>query len=365
MSVNQGRVMDVHEIVNKLQKQATGQRNGEGPSGNIDIEQNGIYDVTDYAQATVQVPNTYAAGDEGKVVSNGALVSQTAHADVTPTTADQTIDTTLNNSIKVKGDADLIAGNIKKDVEIFGVTGSYEGGGGGITVNDIAEKSISGAITLSTATSIKERAFSDYTGITSIESESVTTIGGNYAMAGMTALQSVSLPNMANNIQSYTFSGCINLETVNLHKAIYTGGNAFQNCKKLVKLALPALIGGTNASFADGATLLEKCDLGNCTKVQSVAFRNTALNILVLRRTSLVTLDSTNAFTGTPFESGGAGGHIYIPKSLYDQLGTGTNDYKASTNRSTVDGYGTKTWHAIEGTSYETHYADDTVIPTP
>lgn len=131
MSVNQGRVMDVHEIVNKLQKQATGQRNGEGPAGNIDIEQNGVYDVTDYAQATVQVPNTYAAGDEGKVVSNGALVSQTAHADITPTTADQTIDTTLNNSIKVKGDADLIAGNIKKDVEIFGVTGSYEGSGGG------------------------------------------------------------------------------------------------------------------------------------------------------------------------------------------------------------------------------------------
>ena len=99
MSVNQGRVMDVHEIVNKLQNQATGRRNGDGPSpaGNIDIEQNGVYDVTDYAQATVQVPNTYAAGDEGKVVSGGALVSQTGRT----LTENGTYDTTENNSVIV------------------------------------------------------------------------------------------------------------------------------------------------------------------------------------------------------------------------------------------------------------------------
>ena len=101
---------------------------------NISISANGTTteNVVGYASAsiTANVPNSYTQSDEGKVVSNGALVAQTAHADVTPTTSDQTIDTTTNNSIKVKGDADLVAGNIKKDVEIFGVTGSYEGGGG-------------------------------------------------------------------------------------------------------------------------------------------------------------------------------------------------------------------------------------------
>ena len=100
------------------------------------ISANGTYNASSdnadgYSQVTVAVPNTYTAGDEGKVVSSGALVSQTAHADVMPTTSDQTIDTTTNNSIKVKGDADLVASNIKKDVEIFGITGSYEGSGGG------------------------------------------------------------------------------------------------------------------------------------------------------------------------------------------------------------------------------------------
>ena len=110
---------------------------GTTPTGtkNITITSNTTTteDVTNYATASIitSVPNTYSAGDEGKVVSNGALVAQTAHADVTPTTSDQTIDTTTNNSIKVKGDANLVAGNIKKDVVIFNTTGSYEGGGGG------------------------------------------------------------------------------------------------------------------------------------------------------------------------------------------------------------------------------------------
>ena len=113
-------------------------------SGAKSITANGnSQDVVGYASVNVNVPNTYAAGDEGKVVSSGALVAQTAHADVTPTTSDQTIDTTTNNSIKVKGDANLVAGNIKKDVEIFGTTGSYEGGGSTQAVTNIAGANVS------------------------------------------------------------------------------------------------------------------------------------------------------------------------------------------------------------------------------
>lgn len=310
---------------------------GITPTGTKQITANGQgIDVYSYQYADVAVPNSYSASDEGKVVSNGALVAQSSDT----VTANDTYDTTLINSLTV---------NVS---------------GGGVSIDDVAMKSISGAITISTATSITERAFDGYKLITSIYSESVTGIDWNYAMSGMTALQSVDLPNLAGDLRAYTFSGDTNLESVHIPKVTKTNGYDFQNCKKLVKLALPALSAGTNASFADGATLLEKCDLGDCTKIQSVAFRNTSLNVLVLRRTTGVGLDNTNAFNGTPFANGGAGGHIYIPKSLYDALGTGTNDYKTFTNWSTVDGYGTITWHAIEGSYYETHYADDTAIPT-
>lgn len=76
---------------------------GITPTGTkqISILQNGTTteDVTSYASAeiTVNVPNSYAAGDEGKVVSNGALVAQTSDA----VTVNGTVDTTLINSLTV------------------------------------------------------------------------------------------------------------------------------------------------------------------------------------------------------------------------------------------------------------------------
>lgn len=54
-------------------------------------------------------------------------------ATITPGTSDQTIasGTYLTGAQTVKGDANLVAGNIKSGVSIFGVAGSFEGAGGG------------------------------------------------------------------------------------------------------------------------------------------------------------------------------------------------------------------------------------------
>ena len=67
----------------------------------LNVSQNGTTNAPSgkaYNKVVANVPNTYAASDEGKVVSNGSLVSQTAHAEVTQ---NGTIDTTLNNSVTV------------------------------------------------------------------------------------------------------------------------------------------------------------------------------------------------------------------------------------------------------------------------
>ena len=52
-----------------------------------------------YSSVNVNVPNSYVAGDEGKVVSGGALVAQTARASTI--TENGQYDTTNNNSVTV------------------------------------------------------------------------------------------------------------------------------------------------------------------------------------------------------------------------------------------------------------------------
>jgi hypothetical protein len=67
---------------------------------------------------------------------NGSKITGTIPSKVattyTPSTSDQTIasGTYLTGTQTIKGDANLVAGNIKSGVSIFGVAGSYEGSGG-------------------------------------------------------------------------------------------------------------------------------------------------------------------------------------------------------------------------------------------
>lgn len=67
-------------------------------SGSKNITANGNgQDVVGYAEVDVNVPNSYSASDEGKVVSNGALTAQTSAT----YTDNGTYDTTLKNSVTV------------------------------------------------------------------------------------------------------------------------------------------------------------------------------------------------------------------------------------------------------------------------
>lgn len=63
----------------------------------ITVTENDTYDTTTNNEVVVNVPNSYSVSDEGKVVSGGALVAQTSR------TIDEngTYDTTLNNQIVV------------------------------------------------------------------------------------------------------------------------------------------------------------------------------------------------------------------------------------------------------------------------
>jgi hypothetical protein len=90
-------------------------------------------------------------------------------------------------------------------------------------------------------------------------------------------------------------------------------------------------------------------DLPSVTRIRANAFHScSALKTIVLRSSTVVTLENVNAFNvSTPFASGGSGGTIYVPSSLI-------SSYQTGTNWSTLYGYGATTFAAIEGSEYDT-----------
>lgn len=75
--------------------------------------------------------STGTAGTISVSGSNTKQLSTQSAQTITPTTTDQTIASGkyLTGTQTIKGDANLLAENIKKDVVIFGITGTYEGEG--------------------------------------------------------------------------------------------------------------------------------------------------------------------------------------------------------------------------------------------
>ena len=99
--------------------------------------------------------------------------------------------------------------------------------------------------------------------------------------------------------------------------------------------------------MVSGCTALKKVDMHSGNLAGYTCFSGaTALTTLILRHESVPTMHGVNVFNNTPFAQGGAGGTIYVPEALIDS-------YKEATNWSTLDGYGTITWKAIEGSEYD------------
>lgn len=93
---------------------------GITPTGSIVINGNGTHDVTQYASAVVQVTPALQAKSVNPSTSQQVVTPDTGKDGLSQVTVGA-----VTNSI----DANIVAENIKKDVEILGVVGSYEGSG--------------------------------------------------------------------------------------------------------------------------------------------------------------------------------------------------------------------------------------------
>ena len=217
------------------------------------------------------------------------------------------------------------------------------GGGGGYTLADIAAGiAPNGSIEIG-VTTVAPRAINKKP-ITTARSNMVTMID-DYGLAYNDNLTSVFMPKATVGQYALSYNPYMTV-------AVASGGGSYK------------------AGCIGYCTRLQTVDMTGLSSsglfISGMCFANDpALTTLILRHSAIISLQNIDAFISTPFASGGTGGTIYIPKSLYDHLGDGTSsDYKAASIWSTMDGYGTITWAKIEGSIYETQYADGTPIPT-
>lgn len=210
------------------------------------------------------------------------------------------------------------------------------------------------------------------TGVSLADLSSGATPIGEVDITGLTFVQSAFAyhPNITSVVgdgyfnAGYIFQGCTGIKSVHVSLTDSVNSNYFTGCTGLETAVLSQPVQGGTAMF-NSCTTLEIADLDVYQlRNNYFAYDNNLATIILRRSTDLTRLEGTGVIGSiNHFKSGGSGGTIYIPKALYDELGTGSSlDYKAATNWSTINGYGTITWAQIEGSIYETQYADGTPI---
>ena len=155
--------------------------------------------------------------------------------------------------------------------------------------------------------------------ITEISNDNVKQVG-EYVFYNNKKITKVNFPK-ADRIGEYAFGGCTSLSDITATGSV--SNYAFYRCSKLEKISV---YGSSVGSYAFSyCTTLKSVYFRLASQISSYAFQQCSkLNMLVLRRwTTACTLQSTNAFTGTPIAQGT--GYIYVPQALIDTYKTATN----------------------------------------
>ena len=169
-------------------------------------------------------------------------------------------------------------------------------------------------------TTIGNGAFSTCDGLTSIEiPQSITNIS-DYAFAYCRGLISMTIPNSVISIGSGAFSDCSSLTTITIPNSVSSiGGGAFWGCSSLTSITIPSGVTSLGASVFEGCSSLSSINIpegvtsiGMCAFCQCSSL--TSVNI-----PNSVNYIGENAFTGSSLKS------IVIPNGV-----TSISDYAFS-----------------------------------
>lgn len=214
---------------------------------NKDINANGTYNASadsadGYKKVVVDVPNSYTAGDEGKVVRQSMLVPQTGASYA----ANGTYDTTLINEVTI----------------------NVPSSGGGQDA-EIADRTIS-AYSNSAVTYVGPYAFAMCTLLSDVNLPACLSVS-TCAFSGCAQLRNLSLPSLV-SMGMKAFEGCTALAEVNLPACPSIGMQAFNNCTSLQSFHASVCTSIGNNAFG-GCLLLTDVDMPNLTAIGSSAFQ--------------------------------------------------------------------------------------------
>lgn len=249
---------------------------GTTPTGTIQITNNGITDVTNYASADVQVPTTAPAHYiEKSVDANGKLV----------------------------GVPQIINLNGVTDVGNQALYGAYYGVA--FPANTSADLS---SLTTISGTQACMNMFTGCTGLTSANLSSLTTISGGSSCvsmfqncAGLTSVNLSSLTTISGgSVCSNMFQNCTGLTSFDLPALTTISGSTpclsmFQNCTGLISVKLGALntiSGQISASYGQM--------FSNCSKLESVEFGGLTSSTFTNIQNQIQHIFSTNTGSQAP-----------------------------------------------------------------
>lgn len=270
---------------------------------------NGTYDTTKKNQVQVSVANKYTAEDQGKVVQGQRqLVAQTS----TTKTANGTYDTTLNNEVVVavpntyeQSDEGKVVQNgalVSQGAEMITANGTYDTttteevvvnvpSGGTNKEADIVQGTLSGRYENSQATSVREYAFYKCDGLTEVSFPNATTIGDYAFYEYCTSLERVEIAS-ATNVGNYSFYGATSLEEVVSPSLLTIWSSAFEGCSSLTDVDLSATTKIWGSAFR-GCTALTEVIARNCEAVGGSTFRECS-SLTDVELPSCLTLESAS-----------------------------------------------------------------------
>ena len=244
---------------------------------------------------------------------------------------------------------------------IFNMISPGNSGGGGISVYDIAQNlEPSGDIVLSNdVTTIGDYAFAGKP-ITSITAPSVTRFNMySFQNTQITNITDANFPLIGVN-NDYPIilrmNSLVSIKLTGEHLSLANGTGAFNGNTSLVSAEFPnaarnvyssSHYGLGNSAFS-GCTNLELLDLGYVRLSSPNCIYNCRkLTKLILRYPNVFTLQNIGHFNNSPFRGyNGLTGTAYVPSALIES-------YKTETNWATLYNNGTCNFVAIEGSIYE------------